>query len=152
LQRLKKQRELGILLPEQKVSEADSEVPRWDNLTYDQKQLWKAKMEVYAAMIDRVDQSIGRVLAKLKELKKDENTLIVFISDNGAQGGYSRSTAKPQRNSDQSVHQDHTIIRSKAGRMSPTHRFVNIKTTCTRVGSALHSSHGFQSKSKEEHL
>ena len=98
-QRLKRQRELGILLPDQKVSDRDNEVPKWNNLTFDQKQLWKAKMEVYAAMIDRVDQSVGRLLAKLKELKKDENTLIVFISDNGAQGGYANSKAKPQRNS-----------------------------------------------------
>jgi len=98
-QRLKRQRELGILLPEQKVSNRDNEVPKWDNLSFEQKQLWKAKMEVYSAMIDRVDQSIGRLLAKLKELKKDDNTLIVFISDNGAQGGYSSSRAKPQRNS-----------------------------------------------------
>jgi arylsulfatase len=98
-ERLKRQRELGILLPEQKISARDSEVPKWGNLTFDQKQLWKAKMEVYAAMIDRVDQSVGRLLAKLKELKKDENTLIVFISDNGAQGGYSNSRTKPSRNS-----------------------------------------------------
>jgi len=97
-QRLKRQRELGILLPDQKVSDRDNEVPKWNNLTFDQKQLWKAKMEVYAAMIDRVDQSVGRLLTKLKELKKDENTLIIFISDNGAQGGYASSRVKPQRN------------------------------------------------------
>ena len=42
------------------------------------------KMEVYAAMIDRVDQNIGRVLAKFKEIGKDQNTLIMFVSDNGA--------------------------------------------------------------------
>jgi arylsulfatase len=41
-------------------------------------------MEVYAAMIDRLDQNIGKVLAKLKEIGKDENTLIIFVSDNGA--------------------------------------------------------------------
>ena len=96
--RLARQRELGILTPGQQVAERDTEVPRWDNLTYEQKQYWKAKMEVYAAMVDRVDQNIGRLLAKLKELKKDDNTLIVFISDNGAQGGYSNSNRKPQRN------------------------------------------------------
>ena len=98
-QRLLRQKELGILLPGQYVADRDSEVPKWNNLTYDQKQLWKAKMEVYAAMIDRVDQSIGRVLTKLKELKKDDNTLIIFISDNGAQGGYSSNKVKPSRNS-----------------------------------------------------
>jgi arylsulfatase A-like enzyme len=97
-ERILRQKELGILLPDQRIAERDSEVPQWNNLTYDQKQLWKAKMEVYAAMIDRVDQSVGRVLNKLKELKKEDNTLIVFISDNGAQGGYSTATRKPQRN------------------------------------------------------
>jgi len=98
-QRLVRQKELGILLPGQRIADRDPEVPKWNNLTFDQKQLWKAKMEVYAAMIDRVDQNIGRLLAKLKELKKDENTLIIFISDNGAQGGYSNSNRKPSRNS-----------------------------------------------------
>jgi arylsulfatase A-like enzyme len=51
-------------------------------------------------MVDRVDQNIGKLREKLKALKKDENTLIVFISDNGAQGGYAgASTRRPQRNS-----------------------------------------------------
>ena len=88
-QRLQRQRELGILSPGQTVAEHDPEVPYWNKLTYDEKQFWKAKMEVYAAMVDRMDQNVGRILEKLKALKKDENTLIVFISDNGAQGGFS---------------------------------------------------------------
>ena len=41
-------------------------------------------MEVYAAMLDRVDQGVGVLLNKLRELKKDDNTIIIFISDNGA--------------------------------------------------------------------
>ncbi len=41
-------------------------------------------MEVFAAMVDRMDQGVGQVLAKLKSLGVDDNTLIVFISDNGA--------------------------------------------------------------------
>lgn len=88
-QRLQRQRELGILSPEQTIAEHDPEVVYWNKLTYDEKQFWKAKMEVYAAMVDRMDQNVGRILQKLKELKKDDNTLIVFISDNGAQGGFS---------------------------------------------------------------
>jgi arylsulfatase A-like enzyme len=86
--RIQKLKENGILLPNQTISKRDSEVPEWDKLTYDEKQFWKAKMEVYAAMIDNMDQNVGKVLDKLKELKKDQNTLIVFISDNGAQGGF----------------------------------------------------------------
>ena len=41
-------------------------------------------MEIYAAMLDRVDQNIGKVLTKLKQQKKLENTLVMFASDNGA--------------------------------------------------------------------
>jgi arylsulfatase A-like enzyme len=83
-ERLKKQQSLGLLDPKQPLAERDADVPDWNNLTWDEKQLWKAKMEVYAAMLDRVDQGIGKLLEKLKALKKDDNTLIVFISDNGA--------------------------------------------------------------------
>lgn len=43
---------------------------------------------VYAAMIASVDESVGRVLAKLKSLGLDENTLVIFSSDNGGVGGY----------------------------------------------------------------
>ncbi|GIQ57334.1 arylsulfatase [Flavobacterium collinsii] len=78
----------GILPANQTVSSRDPEVPEWSKLTYDEKQFWKAKMEVYAAMVDNMDQNVGKVLNKLKALKKDKNTLIIFISDNGAQGGF----------------------------------------------------------------
>lgn len=45
---------------------------------------------VYAAMIDSVDQSVGRIVAKLDELKLSDNTLVIFCSDNGGVGGYNR--------------------------------------------------------------
>ncbi|NSL88829.1 arylsulfatase [Chitinophaga sp. Mgbs1] len=83
-QRLTRQAELGLLSPQQTVAARDEEVPEWNSLTYDEKQLWKAKMEVYAAMVDRMDQGVGKVLDKVKALKKDDNTLVIFISDNGA--------------------------------------------------------------------
>lgn len=83
-ERLAKQVALGIRAPNQTIAVRDAEVPNWDNLTYDEQQLWKAKMEVYAAMVDRMDQNVGKVLNELKALHKDDNTMIVFISDNGA--------------------------------------------------------------------
>lgn len=85
--RINKLKENGILLPSQTIAARDPEVPEWEKLTWDEKEFWKKKMEVYAAMVDNMDQNVGKVLATLKELKKDENTLIIFISDNGAQGG-----------------------------------------------------------------
>ncbi len=56
----------------------------WDGLDDSIKNSEIRKMEVYAAMIDRLDQNIGRVLHKLKETGKAGNTLILFVSDNGA--------------------------------------------------------------------
>ncbi|MBZ4044131.1 arylsulfatase [Flavobacterium hibisci] len=93
--RIKKLKENGILLADQTIAPRDPEVPEWNKLTYDEKQFWKAKMEVYAAMVDNMDQNVGKVLDKLKTLKKDKNTLIIFISDNGAQGGF--NTYNPLR-------------------------------------------------------
>lgn len=86
--RIQKLKENGILQADQTIGPRDPEVPEWNKLTYDEKQFWKAKMEVYAAMVDNMDQNVGKVLNELKALKKDKNTLIIFISDNGAQGGF----------------------------------------------------------------
>jgi arylsulfatase A-like enzyme len=52
------------------------------------------KDPTYAAMIASVDESVGRVLAKLDELKLSENTLVIFTSDNGGVGGYTREGIK----------------------------------------------------------
>lgn len=65
----------------------DGEVNRplpWDQLSPKQKTFQAKKMAIHAAMIDRMDQEIGRVLDQLKSMKQYENTLIVFLSDNGA--------------------------------------------------------------------
>ena len=78
---------LGLIKANTRLAPHDDGIQRWGELTYYEKLYWQKREEVFAAMIDRVDQSIGRLLAKLKELGQDENTLIVFCSDNGAQGG-----------------------------------------------------------------
>ncbi len=56
----------------------------WDQLTDEQKKFQAGKMAIHAAMIDRMDQEIGRVLEQLKTMNAFDNTLIVFLSDNGA--------------------------------------------------------------------
>jgi arylsulfatase A-like enzyme len=98
-ERLAKQIKLGIADPKQTLAAHDTEVVPWQSLTYDEQQLWQRKMEVYAAMVDHVDQSLARILAELKRLKVDDNTLIVLISDNGAQGGLIPTGRKRPRSS-----------------------------------------------------
>lgn len=56
----------------------------WDTLTDSQKKFQARKMAIHAAMIDRMDREIGRVIAHLKKSKQLDSTLILFLSDNGA--------------------------------------------------------------------
>jgi arylsulfatase A-like enzyme len=56
----------------------------WDSLTAARREFQTAKMAVHAAMVDRMDREIGRVLAQLREMGAAENTLVLFCSDNGA--------------------------------------------------------------------
>jgi arylsulfatase len=56
----------------------------WDALSEERRAYEARKMAVHAAMVDRVDQGVGRVLEALKRTGQFENTLIVFLSDNGA--------------------------------------------------------------------
>ncbi len=56
----------------------------WQDLTEEQRAFQAAKMEIHAAMVDRMDQEIGRVVAQLKAMKALDDTLILFLSDNGA--------------------------------------------------------------------
>lgn len=79
--------EKGVFPTGQQIADRDSTIQLWDKLTYDEQQYWQRRQQVFAGMIDHVDQSLGRLLSTLKDLKKDENTLIIFLSDNGAQGG-----------------------------------------------------------------
>lgn len=73
--------------PEQVAMFGPGEVNRplpWAELDETQRQFQAAKMAVHAAMVDRMDQEIGRVLAQLKAMGAFDNTLVLFMSDNGA--------------------------------------------------------------------
>lgn len=70
-------------------SEPGFDVPEWDSLTPEVQSRFARYMEVYAAMVDSIDQSVGRIVDTLDELGELDNTIIVFTSDNGgtAEGG-----------------------------------------------------------------
>ena len=67
-----------------KTGWADKEVPAWDSLPEDRRRDLARRMAVYAAMVDTMDQAIGRVLAHLKSTGQENNTVVFFLSDNGA--------------------------------------------------------------------
>ena len=80
-ERMARMLKMGIIDSKWKLSDRDKEVPAWENT--DNKQWWAACMEVYAAMVDRMDQGIGKVLRALEETGQLDNTLILFLADNG---------------------------------------------------------------------
>jgi len=93
VRRHKAQIEAGIIpagtpLPERE-GKLGRAVPAWDELDAETRALYEKYMEVYAAMVDSVDQSLGRILDLLDRLGERENTIVVFTSDNGgtAEGG-----------------------------------------------------------------
>lgn len=81
--RHQKQIELGIVDAKWPLSARPTDVPAWDSLSSEEKDRFDNIMAVYAAMIDCIDQSVGRMVAGLKERGMFENTLILFLSDNG---------------------------------------------------------------------
>lgn len=88
VQRHARQIELGIIpvgtpLPQRNYEPGD-DVQAWDDLSDDERTLYARYMAVYAAMVDEIDQSVGRLRAALEESGEWENTIVVFLSDNGA--------------------------------------------------------------------
>ncbi len=93
-QRLARMKKLGIVSPDTPLTprspywnygETVTGVnPAWDTLPEDRRTDLARRMAIYAAMIDRIDQNIGRLISDLQTAGEFEKTLIVFISDNGA--------------------------------------------------------------------
>ncbi len=80
-ERLERMQTLGIVDPAWNLSERFEAVPAWEDVTHKD---WEARrMEVYAAMVDRMDRGIGQIFSELEASGQWENTLILFLSDNG---------------------------------------------------------------------
>ncbi len=97
-ERFERMQNMGILSPDTKLSPPEDNLNKfrgplipdytdyysWDSLTEAKKDSLDLEMAVYAAIIDRMDQNIGRVLKVLEENGKLENTLIMYLNDNGS--------------------------------------------------------------------
>jgi arylsulfatase A-like enzyme len=89
-ERYERLKELGMIDSDWKMSPGSN---KWESV---KEKAWERRsMEVYAAMIDNMDQGIGRIVAELKRQNKLDNTLILFLQDNGGCAeGYGRSAPK----------------------------------------------------------
>lgn len=87
--RLKKLVDLGIIdksVVPHRVETSTLGYGEWDAFTPEEKQLSCRTMETYAGMVDSVDDNVGMVLDYLRQTGEYDNTFVVFMSDNGAEG------------------------------------------------------------------
>ncbi len=80
-QRHRRQIEMGLVDPRWPLTPRDPAAPAWEDAPH--KDWQDARMAVYAAMIDRMDRDVGRVVDKLRDIGRLDDTLILFLSDNG---------------------------------------------------------------------
>ncbi|OYP34399.1 arylsulfatase [Rhodopirellula sp. MGV] len=94
-QRFARQQQLGILPDNAVLSPRDARLPAWDDIKSDDRDWWDLRMATYAAMVDRLDRNIGKLLGTIDDIGESDNTLVFFLSDNGAcEDSADRSTVK----------------------------------------------------------
>ncbi|MFK8021487.1 MAG: arylsulfatase [Pseudomonadales bacterium] len=84
--RLQRQIELGFVPKDTKLGPRPADAPAWNELSEEEQALSARRMEIYAAMLDEVDRHTGRLIDSLKASGQLDNTIVVFMSDNGAEG------------------------------------------------------------------
>jgi arylsulfatase len=83
-ERLTKMKNMGIVDESVPHNPGTGKFPQWEDLDDEGKRSQARKMEIYAAMIENLDYYIGRLILELKNTGKYENTIIIFLSDNGS--------------------------------------------------------------------
>lgn len=81
--RYKRQIDMGLIDKSWPLSPALPEVPRWDTLTPQQQDRYDNIMAIYAAVVERMDRAVGNLINGLRERGELDNTLVLFMSDNG---------------------------------------------------------------------
>ncbi len=91
MKRLARMRALGLAAGSMRPAEIRGGTP-WEAIAPEQKLIEARKMEVYAAMIHSMDRAVGRVTAALEKSGRLDNTVILFMSDNGPSGTLREAT------------------------------------------------------------
>ena len=84
--RFNQQKDMGVIPAHAQLSREHPAVEEWEDLLPAQRQVELRHMRIYAAMIENMDHHIGRLLDNLRERESKRETIIIFVSDNGAEG------------------------------------------------------------------
>lgn len=94
--RLKRMKKLGIVREDTELSPRDPIVPDWESLSKQDQKQEDQLMATYAGMVDRLDQNVGRLMDHLEQRGVADNTIVMFLSDNGAcPYAFNRTKTKP---------------------------------------------------------
>lgn len=123
--RLSRQIELGVIPPDTQLTEHDPDVPRWDDLTTDERRVAVRTQAAYAGFLEHADAQLGRLLAALEQDGVLDSTLVVLLSDNGAAGDGGRigatSVVAPYGNLERSTAEELTHVDAVGGPDGPAH-------------------------------
>lgn len=86
MRRLQRQKVLGVIPQSTTGNERPPKGEEWASLSEPRRRTEARSMEVYAAMIDEIDKNVGRLIDELEQSRTLDNTVVIFISDNGAEG------------------------------------------------------------------
>jgi arylsulfatase A-like enzyme len=100
--RIARMQAVGLLDPESTVFPRLPEIPAWEDLTADERRAEARRMELFAAMVEHMDANIGKLVGYLKAKGLYDDTVIVFLSDNGPEGT-AFAVGPPWDNSDPST-------------------------------------------------
>ena len=84
--RIERMQAAGLIKQGQTAAPRHPQWPGWEDLDEEQRKLEVRRMQLYAAMVESLDENIGRLIQYLKDTGEYENTFILFFSDNGAEG------------------------------------------------------------------
>lgn len=80
-----RQKKLGVIPADTKLTARPAEIPAWDDMSDDQKRLFERQMETFAGFAEHTDHEVGRLVAQLEAIGELENTIFFYIvGDNGA--------------------------------------------------------------------
>ena len=84
--RFNRQKDIGVIPAHAQLSGEHPAAEEWEDLLPAQRKVELKRMRIYAAMIENMDHHIGRLLDNLRDRDSDRETIIIFLSDNGAEG------------------------------------------------------------------
>lgn len=84
IERTHRMKSLGLIRQDMVINPGTDHFEKWEDLSLEQQRKQARKMEIYAAMIEMIDDALGRVFDHLKQTGEYDNTIILFMSDNGA--------------------------------------------------------------------